>query len=60
MCNEIRTPSRIWAQNAWEKLEPKLRAECERTGSDLPFIPIQGKYRDCMMPHGLWWWTNGF
>lgn len=58
MQNEL--SGRSWAQSAWEKLEPKLRAECERTGSGLPFIPIGGHYRDCMMPGGLWWWTNGF
>lgn len=51
---------RLWAEQAWEKLEPKLRAECERTGSCLPFMPVAGRYRDCMMPGGLWWWTNGF
>lgn len=49
-----------WAEKTWKKLELKLQAECERTGSNLPFIPIQGHYRDCMMPNGLWWWTNGF
>lgn len=53
-------PHLLWAEKAWDKLEPKLHAECERTGSNLPFIPIQGHYRDCMMPNGLWWWTNGF
>lgn len=49
-----------WAEKAWKQLEPKLRAECNRIGSGLPFIPVNGHYRDCMMPDGLWWWTNGF
>ena len=53
-------PYFLWAEKVWEKLELKLRAECKRTGSNLPFIPIQGRYRYCMMPNGLWWWTNGF
>lgn len=49
-----------WAESAWERLEPKLRAECERTGTGIPFIPVDDSYQDCMMPNGLWWWTNGF
>lgn len=51
---------RDWAQHAWEKVEPKLHTECERVGTNLPFVPVGGHYRDCMMPGGLWWWTNGF
>lgn len=60
MITDRTDPCFLWAEKAWEKLEPKLQAECKRTGSNLPFIPIQGHYRDCMMPNGLWWWTNGF
>lgn len=49
-----------WAEKAWSKLEQKIRAECLRVGSGLTFIPVEGRYRDCMMPSGLWWWSNGF
>lgn len=51
---------RRWINEVWEKLQKKLKAECVRTGTDIPFIPIQGRYKDCMMPGGLSWWTNGF
>ncbi|MCM1193882.1 MAG: glycoside hydrolase family 88 protein [Oxalobacter formigenes] len=50
----------VWAEKTWEKLEQKLKAECERMGSGIPFLPVNGHYRDCMMPGGLHWWTNGF
>lgn len=59
MISKNKTDS-AWAEKAWEKLEPKLLAECGRIGGALPFIPIEGRYRDCMMPNGIWWWTNGF
>lgn len=49
-----------WINEIWEKLQQKLKAECLRTGTDIPFIPLQGHYRDCMMPGKLAWWTNGF
>jgi len=44
----------------YEKLRAKLAAEAERVGSDIPFIPVGGHYRDLMMPGGLHWWCNGF
>lgn len=54
------TDTQDWAEKAWAKLEPKLSAECARTQTSIPFFPVNGQYRDCMMPAGLWWWTNGF
>ena len=52
--------TRRWAEQTREKMTVKFRAEAERVGSALPFIPVQGHYRDCMMPGGAGWWTNGF
>lgn len=49
-----------WGEEAWVKLLPKLRAECERTGEKIPFIPVHGRYQDLIMPGGICWWTNGF
>ncbi len=57
MTMEPNVSGNSWAEDVWEKVEPKLRAECGRVGND---IPLNGNYRDCMMPSGLWWWTNGF
>ena len=44
----------------YEKLKSKTAAECERTGSMLPFAPIGGRYKDLMIPGGIYWWCNGF
>ncbi|MGH0052614.1 MAG: glycoside hydrolase family 88 protein [Sphaerochaetaceae bacterium] len=49
-----------WLSSVFEKLLTKMEAQCLRIGSSIPFIPYQGSYRDCMMPDGLSWWTNGF
>lgn len=49
-----------WAEERFQKLTEKLTAEADRVKSDLPFIPIQGRYQDLMMPGGLHWWCNGF
>ena len=50
----------LWLNETKEKLYLKLKSECERIGSTIPFIPVQGHYRDLMMPSGLFWWCNGF
>lgn len=50
----------IWLEDTYVKLLNKMQVQCERTGSDIPYFPYQGKYRDLMMPDGLSWWTNGF
>lgn len=48
-----------WAKDTWEKLEKKLSAEEKRIGSDMPYIPVNGRYED-MGEKALTWWTNGF
>ena len=48
-----------WARGTWEKLECKLSVEEERIGSDMPYIPVKGRYED-MGEKALTWWTNGF
>ena len=49
-----------WIDELYEKLVAKLSVEADRVRSDIPFIPVQGRYRDLMMPGGLHWWCNGF
>lgn len=44
----------------YKKLCFKLIAEAERTGDMIPFVPIRGKYKDLMIPGGIYWWCNGF
>ncbi|MEG0369578.1 MAG: glycoside hydrolase family 88 protein [Hungatella sp.] len=48
-----------WAGKIWEKLERKFEAECERLGSMMPYVPINGRYED-MGKKELAAWTNGF
>lgn len=48
-----------WAAQVWEKLSIKLKAECLRIGSAIPYIPADGIYED-MGNQSLVWWTNGF
>ncbi len=50
---------RQWAEQVWGKLEVKLKAECGRIGSSIPYIPVNGVYSD-MGEKSLVWWTNGF
>lgn len=49
-----------WSEKILHSVLEKVEAECIRNGAKLPFFPVQDKYIDCMMPAGLWWWTNGF
>lgn len=51
---------RDWLEPLWERLSAKMSAQCDRVGTDFPFFPYEGRYRDCMMPGGVSWWTNGF
>ena len=49
-----------WVAQTLASVLRKVKAEVARNGPALPFFPVEGRYRDCMMPAGLWWWTNGF
>lgn len=49
-----------WLNDVYHKALGKLHEEYLRVKSDIPYIPLEGRYRDCMMPDGLAWWTNGF
>lgn len=48
-----------WAERIYEKICLKMRAEAERIGTDIPYIPENGRYRD-MGKTEIHWWTNGF
>lgn len=50
----------LWLDETYEKLCTKMKAECARVGSNIPYFPYEGRYVDCMMPDGISWWTNGF
>ena len=52
--------SAAWLDTSYEKLLEKMKAQCGRVGTSIPYFPYGGHYRDCMMPDGISWWTNGF
>ena len=47
-------------EDLYAKVCVKLKEEAQRTKDTIPFVPIQGRYRDLMIPGGLFWWCNGF
>ncbi|MDO3409237.1 glycoside hydrolase family 88 protein [Saccharibacillus sp. CPCC 101409] len=48
-----------WLDGVWERLQTKMSAECERIGSGIPYIPVNGQYKD-LGENDIYWWTNGF
>ena len=45
-------------QEIYEKLKTKMSAQCKRIGTDIPYIVVDGKYKD--LYHDINWWTNAF
>lgn len=56
---QVNEKDRKWAEEIFEKICLKMRAETERVGTDIPYIPENGHYKD-MGKEGIHWWTNGF
>jgi len=57
---QLQGSDREWAETVFEKLKTKLKAECIRLGSTIPYIARDGHYRDLDTGEGIYWWTNGF
>jgi unsaturated chondroitin disaccharide hydrolase len=50
-----------YLKDLYDKLTAKLTAECRRIGSIIPYISVNGRYKDLDIEHdGICWWTNGF
>jgi unsaturated chondroitin disaccharide hydrolase len=49
-----------WVEAIYQKLVTKMRAECERIGTMIPYSIKNGTYHDLDMPGGINFWTNGF
>ncbi|MCM1135676.1 MAG: glycoside hydrolase family 88 protein [Clostridium sp.] len=51
-----------WLEDVYQKLTVKMKAECERIGTKIPYSPQDGKYTDMAeaFPGGIGFWTNGF
>jgi len=51
--------NRQWLEATWEKIQKKMSTECDRIGTNIPYIPEDGKYTD-MGQKDIYGWTNGF
>ncbi len=53
---------REWLEGIYQKLLVKMKAECGRVGTKIPYSPKDGRYSDMAeaFPGGLGFWTNGF
>lgn len=49
-----------WLEETYRKLLVKMRAECDRVGTMIPYSPKEGRYHDLDVPGGIYFWTNGF
>ena len=58
-----------WLDSVYDKLLVKMRAQCQRVGTDIPYTPGKdGKYHDITetqwgskdSPYGVRFWTDGF
>lgn len=61
MAKDVRELNQLWLDETYDKLQAKVKAECARLGTMIPFAPRNGKYFDVEnTPLGLGFWTNGF
>ncbi|MBT9776595.1 glycosyl hydrolase family 88 [Clostridium sp. MCC353] len=49
-----------WAEEIYQKLVIKLKAECNRIGGKIPYIAKNGIYQEDKSETDITWWTNGF
>ncbi len=55
---ELGNADREWLEGVYQKLLVKMKAECERVGTKIPYSPKDGRYSD--MAEAIGFWTNGF
>ena len=60
MNNSLNNKDKEWAEEIYDKLKTKLKAEAMRNQNVIPYISLNGRYYDLGMPDGIYWWTNGF
>ncbi len=57
----IKRSNQEWLDRTYEKLLTKMKAECARVGTAIPFAARSGRYFDVeKTPLGIDFWTNGF
>ena len=60
MLERLKESDRKWTEETYEKIRTKMRAECARIGSRIPYIAENGVYREDKAKSDIIWWTNGF
>lgn len=60
MKDRLKEQDRNWVRNVYEKIEKKISAECDRIGSQIPYIAEDGVYKEDKAKTDIVWWTNGF
>lgn len=56
----LSSEDQAWLDGVYEKILVKMKAEVERVGTTIPYMPQNGRYHDLDRPGGLYFWTNGF
>jgi len=49
-----------WLDEVWSRIQVKMSAQCDRVGTRIPYIPVNGHYAEDMGEKDIYWWTNGF
>ncbi|OPH46584.1 glycosyl hydrolase family 88 [Paenibacillus ferrarius] len=60
MHKKLNDTDQYWLDCTWEKIQVKMSAECERVGDHIPYVPVNGEYREDKGDTDIYWWTNGF
>lgn len=58
--NQTKLSNQEWLEKTYQKLLTKMKAECARIGTMIPYTTRDGKYHDLDFPGGIYFWTNGF
>ncbi len=60
MKGQLTPETNLWLDETWNRISRKMELECRRIGSDIPYIPVDGKYTEDWGKRDITWWTNGF
>lgn len=60
MQERLNENDRRWLDETGGKIEIKMKAQAERIGSRIPYIPQNGRYVEDKAETDIYWWTNGF
>lgn len=60
MLEYMNAENKSWLDEVWGKLQTKMSAECSRIGDRIPYVPVDGVYKEDKSETDIYWWTNGF